>query len=144
MDKNLPDKWVRKAISDQINNMVVDGITIPCYDSKVPNNENTNTYVLMTTQTNLQLKENKCEDFWQSSILLDCFVRYIKSGNTGSRLLADNIGDQVRNLVNNLVLDVSSNLFIIFQDTNFENDIVSDTKNEIVYRKLIRIELTIR
>ena len=32
MVKSLPDKWIRKAISNKINNIVVDGVMIPCYD----------------------------------------------------------------------------------------------------------------
>lgn len=144
MDKSLPDKWIRKAIFDAINNTVVDSVTIPCYDSRVPNSENNNAYVLMSTQTSLQVKENKCEDFWSSSILLDIFTRYDSLGNTGSRLFADNIADAVRDLTKNLSLDVSSGLNIIFQTDNFENDIVSTTENENIFRKLLRIELVIR
>tara|TARA_R110000787_G_scaffold836_1_gene3049 strand:- start:28 stop:552 length:525 start_codon:yes stop_codon:yes gene_type:complete len=173
MIKQLPDKWVRKAIHNAINNcnvvdeldntiyylqdgegnniqdglgndiQVVNEVQIPCYDSRVPTNGNKTHYVLMTTQTNRVSKTNKCEDMYESSILLDVVTIYNGSGNTGSRVLADNILDKVRDLTNNLVLDVSSNLVVQRQTQDFPNDLVSVTKNQNVFRKLMRLELTI-
>lgn len=143
MDKSLPDKWVRKSIFDVINNITVDGVVIPCYDTRVPNNENPPHYVLMTTQTNNTSKLTKCEDSYESSILLDIITSYNSIGNTGSRLLADNICDAVRNLTKNLVLDVSSGLKIIRQTQDFPNDLNIITDVESVYRKFIRIEMFI-
>ena len=64
MDKALPDKWIRKAVSDAIDGIVVDSIAIPCYDTKVTldvNSDEPDHYVLMTTQTNEVEKANKCE-----------------------------------------------------------------------------------
>jgi len=80
---------------------------------------------------------------YESSILIDVFTSYKGSGNTGSRLLSDNIMDAVRNATNDLILDVSSGLVIQRQTQDFPNDIVSITKNENVFRKLMRLELTI-
>lgn len=139
----LPDKWIRKAVSDQINNIVVDTFTIPCFDSRVTGNVIPSHYVLMTTQTNSEDKRSKCGSRWQSSILLDIVTRYIATGNTGSRLLADNIANAVLALVNNLQLDVASGLNVIDQTIDFPPDISTVTENENVFRKLIRIELYI-
>ena len=143
MIKALPDKWVRKAIYDAINNMVVDTNTIPCHDTRVPPNGGKNHYVLMSTQTNDVDKSNKCEDSYESSILLDVVTSYIGAGNIGSRLLADNIMDKVRELTNELTLDVSSGLTILRQAQNFPNDIATITPNQNIFRKLMRIELFI-
>lgn len=144
MNKSLPDKWVRKAISSKLNNIVVDGNTIPCKDSRVTGNNIPQHYILMTTQTNQVDKANKCEFFWESSILLDIITTYQATGNTGSRVLADDILDEVRDLTNNLVLDVASGLEVFIQTQDFPNDITTITKNENIFRKFMRLELTIK
>ncbi len=143
MNKNLPDKWVRKAISEAINNIVVDGKIIPCYDTRVTGKKNPKAYVLMTTQTNQVQKANKCESRWFSSILLDIVTIYDGAGNTGSRLLADNIADAIRNLTLTLTLDPASELTIVSQNEDFPNDITSETDFQNVFRKFIRYELLI-
>lgn len=147
MDKSLPDKWVRKAIFDLVDDIIVDGLKIPVFDTRVTRNTNTEIpqhYVLMTTQTNDVDKNNKCEYFWDSSILLDIVTSYDLPGNPGSRLMADDILDAVRAKVNNLVLDVASGLEIINQTQSYPNDITTSTKNENIFRKLMRLELKIK
>lgn len=144
MNKALPDKWVRKAIFTQLNNIVVDGNTIPCKDTRVTGNNIPPHYILMTTQTNSVDKANKCEYFWNSSILLDIITTYQGAGNTGSRVLADNILDRVRDLTNNLTLDVSSGLEVFIQKQDFPNDLTTITRNENIFRKFMRLELTIK
>ena len=143
MIKQLPDKYIRKAVFDAINNIVVDTLTIPAYDSRVSGNVIPQHFILMTTQTNQVNQMTKCGDVWESSILIDIVTTYDGSGNTGSRLLSDNILDAVRNATNNLVLDVSSGLVVQKQIQDFPNDIVTITENENIFRKLMRLELTI-
>jgi hypothetical protein len=99
--------------------------------------------ITLTTQTNRVDKFNKCEDVYESSILLDIVTKYNSTGNAGTRLFSDNILEKVRELTNNLVLDVASNLFIQRQTQDFPNDIVSFTATQSVFRKLMRLELTI-
>jgi hypothetical protein len=143
MDKPLPDKHIRKAVYDAVNNIVVDTLTIPAYDSRVPGNVIPQHFILMTTQTNQVNQMTKCGDVWESSILIDIVTTYNGSGNTGSRLLADNILDAVRNATKNLVLSASSGLVIQKQTQDFPNDIVTITSNENIFRKLMRLEFTI-
>lgn len=143
MNKQLPDKYVRKAIFESINNIIVNSITVPCFDSLVTGQYRPNHYVLMTTQTADVDKANKCEYRWQSSILLDVFTSYDAPGNTASRLLADDIANAVKNLLNPIVLDPVSGLEILSQNVSFPSDIVTTTDNQNVFRKLIRYELTI-
>ena len=142
MSKTLPDKWIRKAVFDQINNIVVDGVTVPCYDYNLTG-EKKSAYILLTTQISPSVNNTKCDIKWNSSILIDIVTRYSKSGNTGSRLLADNIGDEVRNLTSSLSLDPASGLTIVWQRQDFEPDLMLPTKNEIVFRKLLRLEFMI-
>lgn len=143
MNKTLPDKFVRKAVFDAINNIVVDTLTIPCFDSEVPEGLEVDHYVLMTTQTNTVDKSNKCEYWYESSILLDIVTSYSGVGNPGSRLLADNIADAVRSATDVLTLDVASGLVVLRQTQSFPNDVVTKTSVENIFRKFIRIELTI-
>lgn len=143
MIKQLPDKYIRKAVFDAVNNLVVDTLTIPAYDSRVTGNVIPQHFILMTTQTNQVNQMTKCGDVWESSILIDIVTTYDGSGNTGSRLLSDNILDAVRNATNNLVLDVASGLVVQKQIQDFPNDIVTITENENIFRKLMRLELTI-
>ena len=144
MEKSLPDKWVRKAIFSKLNGIVVSGNTIPCKDTRVTGNNIPQHYILMTTQTNSVDKANKCEFFWESSILLDIITTYDGTGNTGSRVLADDILDEVRNLTNNLVLDAASGLKVIIQTQDFPNDITTIISKENIFRKFMRLELTIK
>ena len=142
MVKTLPDKYIRKAVYNAINGIVVDGEQILCFDSRV-SGKGIDNYVLMTTQSNEVDKRTKCGDDWQSQILIEVFTRYKLTGNTGSRLLADNILDAVRSATDTLILDVASGLSIVTQNQSFPSDLVSETQNEIIVRKFIRIEFLI-
>jgi len=142
MDKALPDKYIRKAVFDAVNNITVDGETIFCYDTRLTGKPRDN-YIILSTQSNEVDKRTKCGYDWQSSILIDIFTRYKLSGNTGSRLLADNILNEVRSLTDSLTLDVASGLTIVTQQQSFPSDLVTETSNEIIYRKLMRIEFLI-
>ena len=143
MIKRLPDKYIRKAVFSAVNKLVVDTFTIPAFDSRVSGNIIPQHYILLTTQTSQVNQMTKCGDVWESSILIDVVTTYDGSGNTGSRLLSENILDAVRSATNNLVLDVSSGLVIQKQTQDFPNDIVTITENENIFRKLMRLELTI-
>ena len=147
MDKALPDKWIRKAVSDAIDGIEVDGLLIPCYDVRVTRGDNKavpNHFVIMSTQSNEVDKNNKCEWFWESQILLDIVTSYDLPGNPGSRLLVDNILEAVKDATNNLTLDVSSGLEIIRQTDSFPSDISTTSKNENIFRKFLRLELLIK
>ena len=147
MNKSLPDKWVRKAVYDAIDGVVVDGIVIPCYDTHVTydaQKDEPQHYVLMTTQTSDVDKRNKCEWFYESSILLDIITSFSGAGNNGSRLLADNITDACRNALVDLTLDVASGLEIVQETMNFPADISTDVGAETIFRKFIRLELRIK
>lgn len=142
MVKALPDKWIRKAVFDAVNNITVDGETIFCYDTRLTGKSKDN-YILLSTQSNEVDKRTKCGYDWQSQILIEVYTRYNLTGNTGSRLLADNIMDEVRSLTDTLTLDGASGLDIVTQAQSFPSDLVSETNNEIITRKFIRIEFLI-
>jgi len=145
MNKTLPDKWIRKAIYDAVDEILVDSEIIYVYDSRVSGVEQPDFYVLMSSQTNEVDKNNKCEWFWESEILLDIRATFFLTQDSGSRLLVDNIADAVRNLTQNLVLDGASGLEIIKTTMSFPNDLNEITDDgEIMYRKFIRLNLLIK
>ena len=144
MIKALPNKWIKKALFDVLNGIVVDGKTIKCYDNFVTGNKRPNNYILLTTQSNEVEKANKCEYFWDSDILIDIVTIYQRSGNTGSTLLVDNISDEVRRLTDVLVLDPASGLEIFTQTQSFPNTLSQHSQNEIIFRNLVRITMRIQ
>lgn len=140
MQKINPNKWIRKAISTALNGMIVNALAIPTYDTRVPIGQNPNYYVLMTSQNKDQSKQNKCEDFWTADILLDIVTKYQASGNTGSRVLVDDIEDEIRNRTKVLIVE---NFDVIFQNVDSSGlDNINNTS--IVFRNLYRISLTLK
>jgi len=129
-------------VFDAIDDMEVDGHMIPSYDTYVTGPNQPDFYTLLSTQASAVDKDNKCEWFWDTSILLDVVTRYPRPGNPGSRLLADDIMESVRNLTNDLTL--TGGLATVSQRQSFPNDITTVTSDEIVYRKLMRLELKIK
>ena len=144
MEKSLPDKWIRKAIFDLLDEIVVDTETIYVYDTRVTGALEPDFYIIMSSQSNLVDKWNKCEYVWDSDILLDIRTIYQRQGNTGSRLLVDNITDACRNLLKDIALDAGSGLTIINTTLDFPNDLNDIDDSEIVYRKFIRLSLKIQ
>ena len=140
MDKQLPDKWIRKAIFEAINNVTVDDKIIPCYDTMVVGQSN-DYYVILSTQSNEVDRSLKCGYRWNSNIIID--ITGVYDGNKSGRVKVDNILDKVRDLTKDLTLDVASGLEIIDVRQSFPSDIVSTRENKIIYRKLIRLELLI-
>lgn len=141
----LPDKYVRKAIWTLLggaSGITVNTKNVKTYDSRVTGSTIPKQYILMTTQTNSVDESVKCGDRWDSSILLDIVTRYTSAGNTGSRLLADDIAEAVRNLLES-DLALEGGLNVIHQKLDFPNDISSVTENENVFRKFIRLEISI-
>jgi hypothetical protein len=146
MNKSIPDKWVRKAVYDAINDMVVDSETIPCYDSMVSEGPPPYAYTLLNSQTSDVDKANKCEWLWISTILIDCISIYPDPGS-GSSLFIDNILESVRDLTDEIELDVSSGLSIVTRTMSFPTppgggyELVD---NQAVFRRLMRLQLLIK
>ena len=135
-----PDKFIRKAISDNINNIVVSGKTIPCYDSRATNAPSN--YVLLTAQTKEVLKETKCDYEWETSTLIEIYTKVSSSGNTGSRVLLNDIEQAIYTLLNPklTVLGFTN----ITQNITFENSLETITDTEIIFRSFLRLNLTLK
>ena len=135
-----PDKHIRKAIFDKINNIVVSGKTIPCYDSRGTNAPSN--YVLLTAQTKEVEKSNKCDYRWTTSILIEIYTKVTSSGNTGSRLLLNDIEQAIYTLLQPKItvsgfVNLTQN--IIFEYSGLET--TTDTEN--ISRSFLRLNLTL-
>lgn len=107
-----PDKWVRKAIYEAINNQVVDGETIPCFDQMVSADPEPERYTLMRLQNSTSAETSFCGYSWQHTISVEAFTRTRSQGNPGSRLAVNNIVDMILQATQGLTLDPASNLTI--------------------------------
>ena len=135
-----PDKFIRKAISDNINNIVVSGKIIPCYDSRATNAPSN--YVLLTAQTKEVLKETKCEYEWETSTLIEIYTKVSSSGNTGSRVLLNDIEQAIYTLLlPKLTVQGFTN---ITQNITFENSLETITDTEIIFRSFLRLNITLK
>ena len=144
MIKEFPNKWIKKASFDVLNNLVVFdeinevNVTIPCYDTRVPPTNTSPYYILLSTQTNVDEPYTFCDRIWQSTLLIDIMTFYGSTGNTGSNLMVNNITNAVRNAMNDLTLSVSTTLKVhnqrIESITSFDN--ITETQN--VFRNLMR------
>ena len=135
-----PDKFIRKAISDNINNIVVSGKIIPCYDSRATNAPSN--YVLLTAQTKEVLKETKCDYEWETSTLIEIYTKVSSSGNTGSRVLLNDIEQAIYTLLlPKLTVQGFSN---ITQNITFENSLETITDTEIIFRSFLRLNITLK
>ena len=139
----LPDKHIRKAIYDTINNTVVSGNTIKVYDYRVTATTLPNYYILLSTQTGINYDRTKCGDEWDSTILLDVVTKYSGTGNPGSRLLADDIVNAILPSLDTLQVAGGNNLNIWKRQIESITDLSTITENENVFRKLVRLKLYI-
>ena len=134
-----PDKFIRKAISDNINNIVVSGKIIPCYDSRATNAPSN--YVLLTSQTKEVDKATKCGYRWETMLLIEIFTKVSSSGNTGSRVLLNDIEQAIYTLLlPKLTVAGFENLT---QNITFENSLDTPTDTELISRSFLRLNLTL-
>ena len=135
-----PDRHLRKAIFDKINNIVVSGKIIPCYDSRATNAPSN--YVLLTAQTKEVLKETKCDYEWETSTLIEIYTKVSSSGNTGSRVLLNDIEQAIYTLLlPKLTVQGFTN---ITQNITFENSLETVTDVEVIFRSFLRLNLTLK
>lgn len=137
-----PDKWIRKAVFDATNNIVVNSKIIKTFDSRVTGNANLSEYILMTAQDKDVLKNTKCEHEWECSLLIEIYTRYSSSGNTGSRLLLNDIEQAVMDVLNpKLIIQGFAN---VTQNITYETSLETVTDTENIYRSFLRINLILK
>ena len=135
-----PDKFIRDAVHALINGIVVNTKVIKCFDSRATNAPSN--YVLLTAQTKEVLKETKCEYEWETSTLIEIYTKVSSSGNTGSRVLLNDIEQAVYTLLNPKI--TVSGFTTITQNITFENSLETITESEIIFRSFLRLNITLK
>ena len=136
-----PDKFIRKAVHDQINGIVVNSKIINSYDSRVTGNAKKNEYVLFTVQTKEVDKSNKCSYRWDTSMLIEIYTKSSSAGNSGSRLLLNDIEQAIYTLLSPK-LDVDG-FVTLTQNITFDNQLETITDTENIFRSFLRLNLTL-
>jgi len=134
-----PDKYIRKEIYDRIHNAEVDGIVVKCYDSRVTAND-PEQYFLISTQLN-QPNRTKCGRGWINSTEIQIIVRRPK--NEGTRVFLDNLVNEVLVELDEFSLPAITGFKVNLDDLTIDNEIVEETKSEIFYTKILRLETTV-
>jgi len=134
-----PDKYIRGAVHALINGIVVNTKVIKCFDSRATNAPME--YVLLTAQSKEVLKPNKCEYQFETSLLIEIYTKTTSSGNTGSRVLLNDIEQAVYTLLlPKLTVAGFENLT---QNITFENSLDTPTDTELISRSFMRLNLTL-
>lgn len=136
-----PDKYIRKAVFDLANNIVVSSKIIKCFDSRVTGNADLMEYVLLTAQTKEVEKNTKCAYRWTTSLLIEIYTKTSSAGNSGSRLLLNDIEQAIYTLLTpKITVSGFSNLT---QNITFENQLETITDTENIFRSFLRLNLTL-
>ena len=125
-----PDKWIRKYFSETLNGLTVNGKVIPISDMRLP--ANSNAYILMTTIDKSHDQETKCNKVWNFQQTLDIVTVY--QGNTGSRVLCDDIHEAVLNACENITVE---GFTVLNTGYEFAPDLSSSDSTQTIFRKII-------
>lgn len=136
-----PDKYIRKAVYDQINNIVVNSKIIKSYDSRISGNADITEYVLFTAQTKEIDKATKCGYRWETSLLIEIYTKTSSSGNSGSRLLLNDIEQAIYTLLQPKI--TVANFVNLTQNITFEQQLETVTDTENIFRSFMRLNLTL-
>jgi hypothetical protein len=141
MIETNPDKYIRKAVFDLVNGIVVNGKTINCFDTRVTGNAAADQYVLLTAQTKEVDKSTKCGYDWITSLLIEIYTKSSANGNSGSRVLVNDIEQAIYTLLSPkiTVLNYTNQT----QNVTFETQLETVTTTENIFRSFIRLNLTL-
>jgi hypothetical protein len=131
-----PDKYIRKAIYDLLNNIVVSGKTIKCFDARVFGNQDVTDYIILGNQTKNIDKANKCEYRWNGTVMIEIYTR-----SSSSRVLLNDIEQAVTDLLSPKI--TVDNYEVIYQDISYVTQLESFTDTENIYRSFMTLELTL-
>ncbi len=138
----IPDRWVRKAVYDNVNGVAVDGTPIPCFDYRT-GGRNPQEYILLGAQFNDSNEFSLCGYRWTHTMNIECYTRVPSSGNPGSRLKADLIAEMVLANMQTLQLDPASGLEIVRYNVTLLTDFYEDDGQFIVASKIVQLNATI-
>lgn len=132
-----PSKYIRKYFVSALSNMVVNGHSVKVYDSHTPNNDDV--LVILSTQTGSNDWQDKCSVDKNRTIEIQILTRF--KGNTGSRVLVDDISEEIQSRCKNIVIE---NFEVQDWDISFPNEFFTSTTTETIFRKIINYNLNIK
>jgi hypothetical protein len=132
-----PNKWIRQYFSQALSNMVVNGKIVKVYDTHTPNNDDV--LIILSTQTGSNDREDKCSISKNRTIEIQVITRY--KGITGSRLLLDDICEEIQTRVKNITIP---NFTLWNWDVSFPQDFATSTETETIFRKIINYNLKLK
>ena len=136
-----PDKFIRKAVFNLINGIVVNGKIIYSFDSRIAGNSTLTEYVLFTAQTKEVDKATKCGYRWDTSMLIEIFTKTSSAGNSGSRVLVNDIEQAILDLLSPKV--IVQGFETLTQNITFEQQLETINDTEIIFRSMMRLNLTL-
>lgn len=132
-----PSKFIRKYFVSALSNMVVNGKYVKVYDSHTQNNDDV--LVILSTQTGSNDWQDKCSVDKNRTIEIQILTRF--KGNTGSRVLVDDICEEIQSRCRNIVIE---NFEVQDWDISFPNEFFTSTTTETIFRKIINYNLNIK
>lgn len=132
-----PSKYIRQYFVNAFANMVVSGKTVKVYDTHTPNNDDV--LIILSTQTGSNDRIDKCSITKNRTIEIQVITRY--KGATGSRLLLDDIVEEIQNRVQNIQVN---NFTVQDWDVSFPQDLITTSSTETIFRKIINYNLIIK
>jgi len=137
-----PDKFVRLAVFTATNNLVVNTKNIKTFDSRVTGNANLNEYILLTAQTKEVDKSTKCEWSWETSLLIEIYTKTTSAGNSGSRVLLNDIEQAIMDVLNpKLTIQGFTN---VTQNITYETSLETITDTENIFRSFLRLNINLK
>ena len=132
-----PDKWIRKYLATTLAGLKVGTKDIPISDTRIP--ANSDHYILMTTIDKSNEQETKCHRVWRAAINIDIVTIY--PGNSGSRVLAEDIENEVLSKIASPSID---GFTVESVDIDFAPDLSTITTTQSIYRKIIILNLKLK
>ena len=141
MISTSPDKYIRKAVHDLVNGIVVNGKQVFAFDSRLSGNSKLTEYILLSSQTKEVDKATKCGYRWETSLLIEIFTKTSSAGNAGSRVLVNDIEQAMLDLLNPKI--TVQGFVNLTQNITFEANLETVTESEIIFRSMLRLNLTL-
>lgn len=139
MTTSLPDNEINKELRARLHNMEIESQMFKFYVSRVTSG-NPKLYFLISTQLN-QPETTKCGKGWINSTEIQVVTIFHK--NKGSKYLMNLATDGVIQELEDFSLPSSTGMKVSTVDISVDNELIEDTRSEVVYRKIIRMETTI-
>lgn len=134
---------LRLAYLTLLEPLIVEGVTIPIFDGRVPSGANipvyrdSDAYILITDQNEVETTENRCNLKKLATISLDIVTKYPlnQGGSLASELISDAIQQAVRvNLQNPIAFPEFQ---VISTRLEFSRNFVENGQTETAYRKVL-------